>query len=182
VAAGFAVVQVTYADANGPQALRDIGAFYNAAKAKYPDEKVCMVGQSAGAQLALMTTLLYNLPACVVSEGAATDLNASYFSPDVKKAIAVAWGSDPATRSFYSPLTHAAHSGGRFFLAAAQNDMVVWNKQSTDMASAGRSPYDMVETTVCLAQRVWVHTYDACKPGVEEFYAKALAFITEKTT
>ena len=178
VEAGFAVVVPTYASGNGPAAIKDISAFYNLARSRYPAEKVCLMGNSAGGHLAMMVAAMrWDVP-CVVSQAGPTDLTGAAH-PGVRDAVTNAFGTDPDTLRFHSPLTHAWVFGGRLMLAHARNDFVVGFSQAEQMAAAAGVPLNEMGWSGEAPIVYWMHGWTFAAQ-VEEHYRRTMAFIAQR--
>jgi len=167
---GFMVLDASYAQAPGVDdpgaadpspkgALDDIVAFVDQASAAFPGLPICLVGQSAGAQLALMAAIERPSIACVIDESGPTDLPAWQQAAaegaggpgpfSCSSAPTMSWwfadcytgqifGSDPADLQFWSPalrwdptVDHTA-----LLIAEEQDDPYVLPINATAMATA----------------------------------------------
>jgi len=150
-AAGWETVSITY-QACG-QSIPDVLRFYDLIRRNVGAHvPICIEGQSAGAHLALMIASLRAGVACVIAEGAPTDLRTMAAQGAHEAAThvsiarlrtgsalvaAIARAAFGTTRLAYaSPVTHAASIHARLLLGRADDDWVIPREQAPELAAA----------------------------------------------
>lgn len=172
--AGWATVDADYRPCAA--SLDDVVALYDLVRARYgASVPICLQGQSAGAQLALMVAARRPDVACVVAAGAPTDL----WTLKAQARAAVAAGAPPVlvdgaswvrglARAAFgraglrdeSPATWAASIRARVLLAAADDDPLIPPQQADELADALRaaSPGAVVDVVrLAAGTERWVH-------------------------
>ncbi len=137
---GWDTYNVDYA-ACTPRAIGNVVAFYDLARRAHPRLPVCLVGGSAGGQLALMVAARRD-PACVIGEAAPTDLRSVVRQfPPAAPARARKLVRYRAVNAFgrrrlaaMSPVTHAAQITSPVLLAGAADDPIVPLAQARELA------------------------------------------------
>jgi acetyl esterase/lipase len=179
VTAGFLVIQASYTSNNGPAAVGDVINFYDYAEAVYPAENVCVMGQSAGAHLALMAAAIRQDIPCVVSQAGPTDLTRTDDSAELSVSKTTAFGTNPDTLRFWSPITHAWVFAGRSMFGHARNDLVVQYNHSTNLAWKVGAPVNEMKLLGFGATVAWVHSY-VYVSDLNAHYSKVFSFIAGK--
>jgi dienelactone hydrolase len=145
---GDTVVSTDYAP--GGAGLADVLATYDAARAARPSARICLYGESAGGQWALMVAALRPTVDCVIAAAAPADLVAS--SPTLAPYVLRAFGSQ---LSRYSPSTFASRIAAPILLEYATDDVLVPPSQGTLVQSAAP---DAATVLLRPGTRAWVHT------------------------
>jgi acetyl esterase/lipase len=116
----------------GPQGLRDVMALYDFVSKTRPG-RVCLMGQSAGAQLALMVAASSRQPLCVIAQAAPMDLT----HPSANLAPAVKLSFPSGTEAANSPLLQGltAYQNTRIQIAQCVDDSYVPIAQADSFAS-----------------------------------------------
>ncbi|MDO9407664.1 S9 family peptidase [Patulibacter sp.] len=132
---GFITVSPDYRA--GTQGFRDLLARYDQTRKRFPNDRVCLFGQSAGGHLALLVASRRPDVACVVSQAAPTDLTA--LARDAPGAPTAGWarrafGADGLRR--YSPSAVASTLRMPVLQIAAENDRYVPIAQVRRLESA----------------------------------------------
>lgn len=139
---GWGTINVDYRP--GARSVSDVAAFYDTARSRYGSgTPICLFGQSAGGQIALIVSAMRPVD-CVIVEGAPTDLLAlpsqAAFDPG-RRGAQIAY--DKAVEAFglaelaaYSPLHHAAGLTAPTLMATADNDWMIPRAQMDAMHDA----------------------------------------------
>ena len=152
-AAGWETISIDYRPC--ARSIGDALRFYDLIHARVgASVPICILGQSAGAHLALMIAGLRSHVACVIAEGAPTDLTtiatqgtAEAGSPTGVSALkaGAAWLKQIATSAFGrkhlqadSPVAHVSGIHARVLIGRAQNDWVIPWAQAQELAAALR--------------------------------------------
>jgi dienelactone hydrolase len=150
-AAGWETVSVSYPACKG--SLLGVLTFYDLVRQQVGNGvPICLEGQSAGAQLALLTAAMRPDVACVIAAGAPTDVRtlaaegareaaAGAPAPGLKKGSLLAqslaraaFGGQATGRR--NPIAWAGQIQARVLLATAVNDPMIPAAQATDLANA----------------------------------------------
>lgn len=120
---GFATVEPDYR--SGIRGYRDLLARYDQTRKRFPSQRICLFGQSAGGHLALLIAEERRDVACVVSQAGPTDLTtlAEQTSEPTGRWAAEAFGSGRLAR--FSPVRRAARIDAAVLQIAAENDRYV---------------------------------------------------------
>jgi acetyl esterase/lipase len=127
--AGWETVNVDYGACG--HSLPDVVKTYDLVRAQVGDAvPICVQGDSAGGQLALMLAVRRSAVACVIAYGAPTDLwTGSAYALGMARA---AFGRERLTK--YSPASGAARISARVLLATATDDSVIPQSQNRELA------------------------------------------------
>lgn len=178
---GWATLSVDYR--KGTASLTDVLRFYDRLRARVGRRTpICLYGQSAGGNLALLTAEARPSVSCVISEAGPVDLstlpNQDAYNPNtggydttgpqaIKLWIALAF--TPAELPIFSPISYAGQLRARTLLGTATTDPDVPLEQQDELAAArpsrveamtldggGGAPF--THTTITPAARVqWMH-------------------------
>lgn len=192
--AGWEAVNVDYLGCG--RSIRSALKMYDLVRAHYDAAiPVCISGDSAGAQLALIVASRRSSVACVVANGPPTDLPklarqgvhavAAGLAPALLSTGAVA-ASGVARAAFgragmraASPITRAATISTRVLLATAQDDLMIPVAQVSSMARAlRRSDPDRYVDTVVVAPGEYRFVHGtASTDAFNDYYAHVAALV-----
>lgn len=139
---GWGTINVDYRP--GASSVTDVIASYDLARARAGrGARICLYGQSAGAHLALVTSLVRDVD-CVIVEGAPTDLRGLATQAAFRPSLGGARISyDKAVEAFgapalgaYSPLQRAAELTAPTLMATAANDWMIPQAQMDALRDA----------------------------------------------
>jgi acetyl esterase/lipase len=172
--AGWETVNIDYHAC--ARSLPDVVKFYDLIRARVGSAvPICIEGQSAGAQLALMIAALRSSVACVIAEGAPTDLrdiaaqgkldagsdgapaSLATGSAAVAAVAKAAFGARLATDS---PVAHASTIDARVLLARAADDPYIPAAQESELLARLRTdhPGTVISSITLAAGTVdWIH-------------------------
>jgi len=119
----------------GPQGLEDVLGFYDRLRAQRgPDFPICLAGQSAGGQLAVMVAARRADVACVVNEAGPVDLRAA--APALTALINGAFQYDPAVIAANDPMQQVSQMRAPMLLAYTVGDPMVPVQEGRDFHAA----------------------------------------------
>jgi len=119
----------------GPQGLEDVLGFYDRLRAQRgPDFPICLSGESAGGQLAVMVAARRPDVACVVNEAGPVDLRAA--APALTALINGAFQYDPAVIAANDPMQQTAQMRAPMLLAYTVGDPMVPVQEGRDFHAA----------------------------------------------
>ncbi len=170
-AEGWQTANVTYQGCS--RSLSDVLWFYDRVEASNPGLPVCIVGESAGAHLALMIAALRPGTDCAISHGGPTDLVSIRDQLAYDPVTGGTQNSGP-TRVYWlaaaafgesnlvemSPITYAAQIRARLLLATAATDVLIPLQQGASFVAAVKAsnPVAYAEAMVLGAgTQPWVH-------------------------
>lgn len=142
--AGWTAVAVDYRPFS--QSVEDTRAMYDWARRRYGRQRpFCVMGESAGAHLALMVAAFRSSASCVVGLGAATDLpELAESHPEFYSGIVVNVFGGPEGQRVYSPVTYATSIRADVLLGTAADDDVLPPVQLRRFLAASPRAHGMI--------------------------------------
>lgn len=133
-AGGVVTVAVGYG--TGASGLRQIEDVYSKAQRCFPDAPVCVIGDSAGGNLALMLATREPDLSCVIARAAPTDLTAlaAQGASETHQFALDAFGEQGLAK--FSPVRRAAAIHARVLVIMAENDPLVPVEQGRELKQA----------------------------------------------
>lgn len=192
--AGWATVSIDYraCGKSRPDAL----LFYDLVRARFGPVPICLTGESAGGQLALMIAADRPDVACVLVQGTPTDFmtiagegrreaRAGGSAPELRKGSAFVGGVARAAfgagaLKAQSPVSRAADIRARVLIGTASGDPVIPYEQADEMFGAMRNadPNAYVDVPRLAAGPVlWTHGL-VTQAAVDDFAARAEALVS----
>jgi acetyl esterase/lipase len=160
--------------AAGGRSVGDVVAAYDRVRASVgPDEPICVSGESAGGQLAMMLAEARDV-ACTISAAGPSDLTIPT-NQALQGAAAAAFGYQSENLAAASPRLHTDTFRGRLLLVHAVNDPMVPLQQSQLMAQAlpGAELVELADGPANFVHR------QVDPAALTDFYRRERAFIAE---
>ncbi len=191
-ARGWQTVSIDYRGCG--QSLGDVFWFMQRIRQMRPNATICAAGMSAGGHLALMLASVRKDLACVIAMAGPSDLGAlseqTAYDPTLTAFTPVrptmlynvalsAFGGDPATLVFSSPMRYVTNVNARVLLASGELDTIVPTVQNTNYAAALKAAQPNAYVDVALlpfGMQPFVHTGISPAAG-DDLNARELALV-----